>query len=158
MSTPLRSWTEADFEALSWHDDTLWGVALCVGDPFENDWTSDLVLDIDHIVEWVPGADGIRFRVAPATLRFHGVTDLGIAMRWPDSGFSCAPCLPTIRSIERAPVPEQRVHLDRTYYSWRIVLNETPGSEIHFGAVAFTQTLRRDPLLLPEQQLPRSQR
>ena len=36
------------------------------GDPDDGDWTSDLVRDIDFIVEWICGTGGGgQFRVAP---------------------------------------------------------------------------------------------
>jgi hypothetical protein len=61
--------TEADFDQLSWHDCHIWGVELRAGDADEGDWTSDLALDIDFIVEWLCGvAGGAQFRVAPAAL------------------------------------------------------------------------------------------
>jgi hypothetical protein len=113
--------TEADFDRLSWHDCHIWGVALHVGDPDENDWTSDLVLDIDYIVEWVCGVGGGgQFRVAPATLAFHGVTDPRITIDWGDSGFRVALHGISIDRIEREPVRDQKVFLDRPYYGWRI--------------------------------------
>ena len=58
-------YTEADFDRLSWHDCHIWGIELRAGDPDDGDWTSDLVLDIDFIVEWICGAGGGgQFRVA----------------------------------------------------------------------------------------------
>ena len=48
-------YTEADFDCLSWHDCHIWGIELRAGDPDDGDWTSDLVLDIDFIVEWICG-------------------------------------------------------------------------------------------------------
>ena len=45
-----------DFDELSWHDNTLYGWRFEVGDPERGTWHADLVLDIDHIVAWVPGA------------------------------------------------------------------------------------------------------
>lgn len=50
--------TEADFERLSWHDCHIWGLDFRVGQPDEGDWTSDLVLDIDFIAEWLCGVTG----------------------------------------------------------------------------------------------------
>jgi hypothetical protein len=44
--------TEADFDELSWHDCHIWAQRFDVGSPEEDDWTSDLVLDLDFIVEW----------------------------------------------------------------------------------------------------------
>jgi hypothetical protein len=76
-----------DFDALTWHDNALYGLRLDVGDCTRGDWHADLVLDIDHIVEWLCGTDRqVRFRVAPATLTFHDVTDLRIAIDCGDSG------------------------------------------------------------------------
>ncbi len=45
-------YTESGFDQLSWHDCHIWGLELRAGDPDEGDWTSDLVLHIDFIVEW----------------------------------------------------------------------------------------------------------
>jgi hypothetical protein len=149
----MRATTERDFETLSWHDDTVYGLRFRIGDPARNDWTHDLVLDIDHIVEWVRDRDRMRFRVAPATLVFHGITDLCVRMDWGDSGHRVSHPAPSIGRLERAPVVDQKVFLDRPYYAWRIELNSPAGGEIRFGAVGFTQTLRCEPVLCDEQQL-----
>ena len=58
----MRAYTESDFDALSWHDDSVYGLSFRIGDPARNDWANDLVLDIDPIVEWVRAAEQIRFR------------------------------------------------------------------------------------------------
>lgn len=154
----MRRRTHDDFDEISWHDDEIWGLELRVGDPDRGDWTSDLFLDIDHIVEWVRTGDGIRFRVAPADLVFHGATDLRIEI---DSGTGeqqVALVLPSIARIERAAIREQRVFLDRPYYRWSIRLNGTPAGEIGFGAWGFTQTLRRAPVVCEVPRLDRASR
>ena len=146
--------TEADFETLSWHDCHIWGLAFHVGDPGEADWTSDLVLDIDFIVEWICGAqDRAQFRVAPATLAFHGVTDPRIGIDWGNSGFRVALHGIAIDRIERERVADQKVFLDRPYYAWRIRLNWPEAGEITFGAVGFTQTLLAEPVVTDRQHL-----
>lgn len=125
-----------------------------MGDPDQGDWTSDLVLDFDFIVDWVCGVGGRgQFRVAPATLAFHGVTDLRIRIDWGDSGYQVALHGVSIDRIERERVPEQKVYLDRPYYSWRTRLNWPEAGEIAFGAVGFTQTLLADPVLTQRQHL-----
>src|SRR5215472_10291608 len=139
--------TEADFENLSWHDCTIWGLALKLGDPTEEDWTSELVLDVDFILEWVRrescdlqsgGACTLEFRVAPATLTFHGITDLRVQLQSPSSGFQLAPPLISIASIERERVQTQKVYLDRPYYRWTIGLHKSmTGGAIAFGALGF---------------------
>ncbi len=153
-----RHTADSDFERLSWHDDTVYGLRLDVGDSFRGDWHSDLVFDIDHIVEWVCGPDGgpgggVRFRVAPATLTFHDATDLRIAVDFGDSGGRTALNELSIATITRVAVPNQEGYPERTYYRWRMELNLPQGGEITFGASGFTQTLRAEPVLLDEQRL-----
>ncbi len=144
-----------DFKGLSWHDDTIYGLRFDVGDSFQGDWHAELVLDIDHIVEWVREAGGqVRFRIAPATLVFHDVTDLKIDMDWGDSGERAALHEASIAGITREPVPDQPGYPARAHYRWRIAINWPQGGEIGFGARGFTQTLRAEPVLLDEQRLP----
>ncbi len=59
--------TEKDFETLSWHDNIVYGLRFDVGDIGRDDWRSELILDIDHIVEWIcgTGGGGAQFHVAP---------------------------------------------------------------------------------------------
>jgi hypothetical protein len=155
MSTAPAAVTHADFDRLSWHDDTIYGLRLDTADPDRGLWRSDLVLDIDHIVEWVCGIDKRpKFRVAPATLVFHDVTDLSLAIDWGDTGHRTALHEMAIDGIARAPVANQQICLDRAYYRWTIALNWPKGGAIAFGASGFTQTLRAAPVLLDEQQLP----
>ncbi len=144
----------ANFADVSWHDNTLYGLRFDVGDPEAGAWHSDLVLDIDHIVEWVRGAEGgVMFRVAPATLLFHDVTDLKIGIDWGDSGHRTALHPASIDRVTRASVANQQICLDRPYYHWQITLNWPRGGEISFGASDFSQHLRAAPVLQAQQQL-----
>src|SRR5262249_5795553 len=129
------------------------------GDPAANDWTSDLVLDLDFITEWLCRTEGGgQFRVAPATLAFHGVTDLRIAIDWGRTGFQSALHEVSIDRIERVPIAAQKIYLDRPYWSWTIRLNWPEGGQIALGAVGFTLTLRAEPILIGEQRLSRAER
>jgi hypothetical protein len=146
--------TDADFERLTWHDCTIWGLELHPPDPDAGDWACDLVLDIDFIVEWlcdVGGRGCAQFRVAPATLRFHTVADLRIAITWGGPGVLLHEA--AIDRIEREPIAAapggQPVH------RWRIALNWPPAGEIAFTASGFTQTLRAEPVVTGRQSLPR---
>jgi hypothetical protein len=153
------TYTESDFERLSWHDCHIWAVEFRVGDPDHEDWTSDLALDIDFIVEWMCEVDGGgQFRVAPATLAFHGVTDPKIDIDWGHSGVQAALHPVSIGKLERERIQDQKVYLDRPYYRWRLLLNWPDGGLITFGAVGFTQTLRAEPILSPNQCLSWSER
>ncbi len=151
--------TDADFDRLSWHDCHLWGFDLQPGNPDEGDWTRDLALDIDYIVEWICGVDGgATFKVAPASLVFHGVTDPKIEIDWGPSRSFVSVHAASIDRLERARVTDQKVHLDRPYYWWTIRLNWPSGGHLAFGAVGFTQTLSADPVISEHQCLSRSQR
>ena len=153
------TYTEADFDRLSWHDCHIWAVELRAGDPDVGDWTSELAFDIDFIVEWMCGSDGGgQFRVAPATLVFHGITDPKINIDWGRSGFQVSLYPPSIGNVERELIRDQKVYLDRPYYTWRIRLNWPDSNEITFGAVGFTQTLRAEPVLTKKQSLSLTER
>lgn len=144
----------SDDLAWRWHDNVVYGLSFDRGDPDADDWRSDLVLDIDHIVEWLCGAPGeFRFRVAPATLTFHDVTDFAIQIDQGDSGGRNALFEWSIDRVERQP-------LDRPmeYWRWTIYLHAPPGGSITFCASGFTQDRRAEPMLLSEQRLPRSAR
>ena len=111
MAQPRSS---PEFDALSWHDNALYGLRLDVGDCTRGDWRSDLVLDIDHIVEWLCAADGqVRFRVAPATLTFHHATDLQIAIDCGDSGGQIALQTLSIDTLTRERIRDQKICFDR---------------------------------------------
>jgi hypothetical protein len=150
--------TNDDFDRLSWHDCHIWAVRFDAGDPDVGDWTSDLVLDLDFIVEWLqPSPDRFAFRVAPAVLTFHGVTDPRIEVNWQQTGFQAALHPVSIGAISRERLEHQKVHLDRPYYAWRIELN-WPDGLIAFGALGFTQTLLAEPVLKDQQHLSRLER
>lgn len=139
--------THETFEQTSWHDDTLHGLSLFTGDIDKDDWRCELILDIDHIVEWVKGDDEfIAFDVAPATLRFHGVTDLDIALKWPGSNFQTSNMHAHIDRIERNHIADQKIHLDRPYYSWEVLFNSPRDGAISFGAWGYTLEFRREPV------------
>lgn len=153
------TYTETDFDHLSWHDCHLWGLELRVGDPEKGDWTSDLAFDLDVIVAWSCGLGGrATFQVAPATLVFHGVTDLKLDVDWGRSGFRTALHPVSIHGLERERVQRQQVYLDRPCYRWRLRLNWPAGGDIVFGAVAFTQTLRAASISTERQYLSLSER
>ena len=143
--------TGDDFARLSWHDNTVYGLRLEIGDPERGDWRSNLVLDIDHIVEWICGS--ARFRVAPATLSFHHATDLRIAVDCGDSGGQVALHALCIDTVARERIVDQKICLDRPYYRWRIAFNWPRGGEIRFAASDFTLALRAEPVLQDQQQL-----
>jgi hypothetical protein len=143
-----------DFTSFSWHDNHIYGIYFAI-----QNWDADLALDIDYIVEWICGVDGgAQFRVAPATLRFHNVTDLKLNIDWGDSGFRTALHEISIHQITRERIANQQICLDRPYYRWTIETNFPRPGSITFGADRFTQVLRAEPILQDEQKLSRESR
>lgn len=156
-SSSTTVFTEADFDRLSWHDNPVYGLFI------DNDvsvWKSDLVVDIDFIVEWLCGVGSpTHFKIAAATLTFHHVTDLKVNIDWGDSGMQVAVAEMTLDYIARQPVEKQLICLDRPYYRWTLQLNSPrPGGEISFGAAGFTQVLRQEPVVCDEQRLKPAER
>jgi hypothetical protein len=143
------------FDRLSWHDNLVHGLRWEIGDPDRNEWHSRLILDIDHILDWIRGTDGrFSFRVAPATLVFDDATDLSIQL--PDRGYGSQINLSplSIDGIERERLRDQRICLDRPYWRWAIRCNDPNGGLISFGASGFRQTLRAEPVPTDEQWYP----
>ncbi len=139
--------TDDGYNPAAWHDDTLHGLSIFTGDIDNDDWRSELNLDIDHIVEWIRQDDGyFVFDVVPATLSFHDVTDLDIALAWSASGFQDALSQADIDRIERSVVANQRICLDRPYYRWRIIFNTPEDGRIEFGATGYTLKPRGAPV------------
>ncbi|HEY4309510.1 MAG TPA: hypothetical protein VGN12_08670 [Pirellulales bacterium] len=141
---------DADFDELSWHDCSVWRFELRVGDSAEEDWTADLLLDLDFIADGFYGTDGtVQYAMAPATLSFQGVTDLKMTLDFGDSGFQTAIHAFSVDRIEREPVRDQKVYLDRTYYRWTIFGNWPQSGDLSFGAVGFTLKLACEPITKP---------
>jgi hypothetical protein len=146
--------TEADFKNASWHDCSIWGISCRVGDGRANDWTSDVVFDIDFITNWKCESNRkCQFLVAPASLVFHNVTDLRINIDWGDSKFRTSLHRISVDRIERERIKDQKIYLDRPYYKWKICLNWPEAGEISFGAAGFTQSLLAKPVKRKDQNL-----
>jgi len=157
----LMTYTEEDFDKLSWHDCIMWGLELRGGDPAEQDWTSDLVLGIDYITAWLCGTNRIcHFQVAPAMLVFHDVDDLSIHIDW---GYPISTHGASIHQIEREIIDPEVIkkrgwRLNRPHYKWRIHFNWPEMGEIAFEGSGFTQKLLAEPVECEEQSLSLRQR
>ena len=128
----LKRWTTDDFAAMGWHDNAVHALRIEEGDHGEG----ELLLDIDYIEEWIPGGEHFTFLLCPATLQFHQVTALRIAIDYasPSAGL----CPFTLEAIERTA----QVY-PNGYASWRWTLRlNWPEGEIGFESPGFTQTQR----------------
>jgi len=75
MTHPEYEWQDGAFDAYSWHDNRI--RAIRFHSPLEG-YEHDVILEIDHITQWIQEGDQFRFAVAPALLVFHQVNDLAI--------------------------------------------------------------------------------
>ena len=137
--------TDEHFESLSWHDNAIHSFRVIKG----GSATGQLVLDIDHILEWRPNGSGaFSFLVAPATLTFNDVSALKVAL---DSATPTAALTTfTIDQIDRSV--EKRQHFDAVL--WRIPIN-WPIGDISFEASGFAQELRASQVVSQSMSLPR---
>ena len=69
-SSSTTVFTEADFDGLSWHDNPIYGFFI---DNDVTQWKSDLVFDIDFIVEWLCGV-GSKPSLRSQLRRSHSIT------------------------------------------------------------------------------------
>jgi len=140
--------TEADFESTSWHDNHIHAFRFVEG----KDGAGDLILDLDHIVEWLKGEGSeFQFKVVPATLTFHEVMFPRIAIDFGAASAAFGPIM--IHGIERRT--EQKTHYLATI--WKIPMTFPPG-EMEFEARGFTQKARGEPVLTESQSLNPSER
>lgn len=135
-----RFWTDADFPSLSWHDNSVHAFRVIAG----KDGIGELVLDIDHILEWIESGKRYDFRVAPAELRFHDVADLRMTLDYPAT------------SAALAPFTLDRIEVDQANH-WTLKVN-WPAGEITFSSTGFSQRLTGEPVASSAQSLEIAQR
>jgi hypothetical protein len=145
MHRMKRSWTDADFPNLSWHDNSVHAFRVIEG----KDGAGELVLDIDHIVEWIESQAGYEFRVAPAELRFRDVTDLRMTL-----DYSAATAALTPFTLDRIQVDQMR---NGQSNRWTLKVN-WPVGEISFSSTGFTLRLTGESVVSSAQSLEPAQR
>ncbi|MCI0334185.1 MAG: hypothetical protein L0228_13285 [Planctomycetes bacterium] len=144
----MRVFSEADFGDLSFHDNLLRGVLL----RSDEAGISDLILDIDHITEWVAADGGYAWLIAAADLIFHGVTGLKFSIDWHDEKYQVVSGGDWILDVSHEPVVPQLVYLDRPYWRWDFSF--AMETQLSFGAYGFTLRHRQEPIRHNEQSLP----
>jgi hypothetical protein len=131
--------TEADFERMSWHGCRVWKIEIVAG---LVDGQADLVLGLDLVVDALCGFNReAQFKLAPAALTFHAVTDLNIRVDCGDSGYRLLIQPLPIAEITRAPTTDPSLH------AWRVRLGWPRDGEINFGAKGFHQVLLAEPII-----------
>ena len=127
-------WTDADFDAMDWHDNAIHAVAL---EPVP-DHPGRLLLDLDYIVEWVAPeapATTLSFWICPATLVFDRAWDLTTDIDLRGWSFQLS-----LDAITRSG-PDERGISDWTLSGDNFT--------IALSARGFTQYLRRPPIHCP---------
>ncbi len=140
---------------LSFHDDSIYGFRLISPEPDRDDWRSELILDIDHILEWIKGDDGhFRFLLVQANLCFENVSDLRVSFSFPE--FSLNP-LPIDR-IDRNLGPVKMRGDKYQEFSWTIHLNDRAGGSLTFRSTAYRLEQIGKPTEFGEQTIPNHRR
>jgi hypothetical protein len=127
-------WTDADFDAMNWHDNAIHAVAL---EPAP-DHPGRLLLDLDYIVEWVAPeapATTLSFWICPATLVFDRAWDLTTDIDLRGWSFQLS-----LDAITRSGPDE------RGFSDWTL---SGDNFTIALSARGFTQYLRRPPIDSP---------
>lgn len=133
---------------MTWHDNHVHALRIVE----RKHGTGVLVLDIDHIVEWLRGeGGGIRFRIARADLRFLGVTSLRLTLDYAAVSAAMGPF--SLDGIERRTEARERY----TATLWTLRLN-WPIGEISFEATGFEQRLLGKPIVTDRQWLTEEER
>ena len=144
----MKTWTDADYEDMSWHDNHAYGIQIQEGEF----GTGILVLEFDYILEWLrPNETEFRFRIAPARLSFMDVYDLKIDLDYetPTAAISSF----SISEISREPVnlPGSK------HYKWTVGI-DWPEGIIRFKASGFRQILTGDIIETNQQRLTNEQK
>ncbi len=125
-------WTDADFEAMGWHDVRIHGMATLDELP-----RVELLMDMDYIFRWVNPRKGERyfeFWLAPATLAFENVFELMIKLS------AYQPDL-EIDGIRRE---ERKTSTGSPTWLWTIDLHQ---GSISFWSTGFKLYIRKEPML-----------
>jgi hypothetical protein len=149
MTAERTTYTDADLDSLSWHDNHIHGLRLSEGEH----GAGELELDVDHIVEWLcPENEPWCFRVAPATLTFHNVFGLRMSVDYVAVTAGLVPPSIDDMQFERKSHPTGFISYDCT-----IRLNWPEGA-FTFSCSGFTLRLRRPATVVDHQCLEPAER
>ena len=136
-------WTDEQFDQMSWHDNYVHAFRIVAGET----GPGTLVLDIDHIVEWIKQPEGrFQFRILPATLTFKEVFNLRITLDYATPTAALGPF--SIHAIEKHIEHRERYDAE----IWTILIN-WPKGEISFEAQGYEQRGTSTPVVCDDQYL-----
>ena len=136
MNIDKVQWTDSDFEEMSWHDNHVHGIQVEVDN--EDHGTGILVLDLDHILEWIAPAspgEAVRFRIARARLTFYEISALRIEIDWASAQAGMTPF--SIGEISRRKLEYPTGYVS---WAWTVAVNWPQGA-ITFNSPRFSQVL-----------------
>ena len=146
----LTEWTDADFDTMGWHDNTINGVTI--SNPSEG-YDYDLIFKIDYILDWISSPEEhYKFSVAPATLIFNNVDKLkyDIELGYKESMI--------IDEIVRTEITTQD-QKNAGYHNYRWIIHihslSQRDNKIEFDASGFKQVLTSEPIITERQDLDR---
>ncbi|MES2070123.1 MAG: hypothetical protein V4488_07235 [Pseudomonadota bacterium] len=143
--------TNDDFEKIHWHDNAMHGFSILEG---EDGCEGKLLLDIDFITEWLPPSNNmISFKIAPADLTFHDVSDLVISIDYAVATAAVQPM--NIHEIHREAIVYPNGH---SSFRWKIDIHWPPNGFISSESSGFTQVFRSEPTFSDAQYLSASKR
>lgn len=140
----MQNWTEADFDALCFHDVRVHGIAI---EECEHG-AGRLKFDMDYILEWLCDTNGsqCKFRVAPADLVFRDVYELKISIDYATPQACTSPF--AIDGIRRTLRSERGF----STFQWTIPVN-WPSGQISFESPGFNLSMRGSELITESQYL-----
>jgi uncharacterized protein (UPF0305 family) len=136
-------WTDSDFDAMGWHDATLWST-VAIDDAFE------YLFDLDYIFQWVdpePGEKYFSFWVAPVTMVFHNVHHVRLDI---DSLLGTIEVADLHRN-QTEPTQNEKL----AEWTYRVVCQE---GEISLVSTGYTMYVRKQPIHQRGQRLDLDQR
>jgi hypothetical protein len=142
-------WTHNDFEEMGWHDSNIYGLTI---EKSEDNWTADLLLDLDYIFKWVhpiPPEQTFTFWVAPCTLIFKECFDLQIDFKT-DGG-----CLDLMEIADLHLKSKIERGTNKFVYEWKIELQQ---GQINLKSYGLEQIVRQYPKHVKEQVLTLNER
>lgn len=146
--------SDNQYDSHAYHDNTVHGIRFLV-----EDFLSEVVFDIDHIVRWPVHAceadEKSVFKVAKGNLRFSDVTDLNVNIDWGKSGYTTAVSGTSIDKIERRTVATT-LRLP-AYYHWDVLMTDGR-STVSFGASGMSFEIKGESIDVERQYLNGSER